>query len=128
MAAAHEGIPVHDFPRPDGIVTALINTKDGLLARDPNGPDVQTEIFIEGTQPTKYSPIVVPAKLDDKAATNKANDKTQPSDNEQQDSILPPPLQKPAAKTSEAPPGLQKPTVPQLEPPPPPTRNEMNKN
>ncbi|MCX7781253.1 MAG: penicillin-binding protein 1A [Negativicutes bacterium] len=67
MLEAAAKYPVRDFIRPSGIVSATISTKDGLLvndpkaAADPKNKDVRTEIFIEGTQPTKPStPAVTP--------------------------------------------------------------------
>jgi penicillin-binding protein 1A len=55
MSAAVAKIPWRDFPRPSGIVTATISSKDGLLAKDPKDKDARTELFISGTQPNKIS-------------------------------------------------------------------------
>ncbi len=56
MSAAVAKTPWRDFPRPTGLVTAVISPKDGLLAKDPKSKDALTEIFISGTQPDKISP------------------------------------------------------------------------
>jgi penicillin-binding protein 1A len=52
MKAAHEGHPVTDFPRPNGIVTASIDPATGLLAY-PGQSDAIDEEFLEGTVPTQ---------------------------------------------------------------------------
>jgi 1A family penicillin-binding protein len=56
MAAAHEGLPVQDFPVPAGIVRAVVCAETGLW---PNltCPTVE-EIFIEGAEPTQYDPTI----------------------------------------------------------------------
>ncbi|MBA3533780.1 MAG: transglycosylase domain-containing protein [Ardenticatenales bacterium] len=51
MMALHEGLPVEPFPVPEGIVQVQICAKSGMLPT-PNCPEVKTEVFIEGTQPT----------------------------------------------------------------------------
>jgi len=88
MVEALAKVPVSDFPRPSGIVSATINPHTGLLApaTPPNGQtpnpadkagsklpgkpgdkpankpedkpitESRQEIFIQGTQPTQYSP------------------------------------------------------------------------
>lgn len=56
MSVALAKTPAHDFVRPSGIVSATISPKDGLIVNDPKNKDAQSEIFIEGTQPTKTSP------------------------------------------------------------------------
>lgn len=55
MTQALAKVPPKDFSRPDGIVTATVSTKDGLLVLDPKIKDSRSEIFIQGTQPTKLS-------------------------------------------------------------------------
>ncbi|SHJ75326.1 transglycosylase domain-containing protein [Propionispora hippei] len=70
MARAVEGMPVRDFPRPGGIVSATVSTQDGLLVTDPNNKDAKSEIFIEGTQPNKQSTAT--ENLQDKDKTKEA--------------------------------------------------------
>lgn len=55
MSAALEERPVQDFQAPEGVVFAKIDTKTGLLAA-PHSEDVVFQAFVEGTQPTAYSP------------------------------------------------------------------------
>jgi penicillin-binding protein 1A len=54
MKAAHEGHPVTDFPRPNGIVTASVDPATGLLAY-PGQTDSIDEEFLDGTVPTQAS-------------------------------------------------------------------------
>lgn len=56
MKAAHEGKPVTEFSRPEGIVTARIDPETGLLAL-PSEPDAVVEEFLDGTAPTELSPV-----------------------------------------------------------------------
>jgi len=49
MAAAHEGLPVEDFPVPAGIVRVTVCAETGLRP-NPTCP-AKEEIFIEGTEP-----------------------------------------------------------------------------
>ncbi len=56
------------FERPGGIVSASICTQSGLLAtdlcaRDPRGV-IKTELFVEGTVPTKHCDMHVALKVD----------------------------------------------------------------
>ncbi len=51
MMALHEGLPVEPFSAPPGIVQAPICAKSGMLP-SPNCPEVKTELFIEGSEPT----------------------------------------------------------------------------
>ena len=64
MLAATKNIPVSDFPKPTGIVEGiLIDTKTGLLVpEDCNLPkdEIRSEIFIQGTEPTEYTPRCQP--------------------------------------------------------------------
>lgn len=53
MEQLHEGLPVAQFTRPDGIVEARICNLSGLLATD-DCPDAVTEVFVAGTEPTTY--------------------------------------------------------------------------
>lgn len=55
MSKALAKIAARDFIRPGGIVSANVSTKDGLLANDGNNQDTSSELFIDGTQPTKHS-------------------------------------------------------------------------
>ena len=64
MLEATKNIPVSDFPKPSGIVEGiLIDTKTGLLvSEDCNLPkeEIRSEIFVQGTEPTEYSPRCQP--------------------------------------------------------------------
>lgn len=51
MMRLHEGEPVENFTVPPGIVQVQVCARSGLLPT-PSCPEVRTEIFIEGTQPT----------------------------------------------------------------------------
>jgi penicillin-binding protein 1C len=51
MMHLHENEPVEEFPVPSNLVQVQICKKSGMLPT-PNCPEVKTEIFIEGTQPT----------------------------------------------------------------------------
>lgn len=103
MTAALAKTPARDFPRPGGIVTVPVSTKDGLVA-DPKNKDTQNEIFIEGTQPTK--PSTAPA---DGKPTNQPNGGDTPQGVEK--TLPPPPPQRP-----------DKPSTPSAPPPPPPSQ------
>jgi penicillin-binding protein 1A len=54
MKVAHEGRPVTDFPRPNGIVTASIDPATGLLSY-PGQTDAVEEEFLDGTVPAETS-------------------------------------------------------------------------
>lgn len=60
MSQVHSNLEYKDFTKPDGIVTAKICTKSGLLAidgvcdHDPRGSCVRTEYFAAGNVPTEY--------------------------------------------------------------------------
>jgi penicillin-binding protein 1A len=47
--------PWKDFPRPRGIISATVSTRDGGLVTDPNNKETITDYFIEGTQPKNLS-------------------------------------------------------------------------
>lgn len=64
MSGVADKYVARDFVRPSGIVGARVSDKDGLLVNDPNNKDGRSEIFVEGTQPTKVS--TVPATKDSK--------------------------------------------------------------
>jgi penicillin-binding protein 1A len=53
MKAAHEGKRTSDFTRPEGITTARICTKTGLLATKAC-PTTRDEVFVERTEPTGF--------------------------------------------------------------------------
>ncbi|SFQ49074.1 penicillin-binding protein 1A [Lachnospiraceae bacterium XBB1006] len=60
MSKIHAKLSYKDFEKPQGIVTAKICTKSGLLAQDgvcnhdPRGNCVRTEYFAAGNVPTEY--------------------------------------------------------------------------
>lgn len=117
MIEAAAKYPVRDFVKPSGIISATISTKDGLLindpkaASDPNNKDVKTEIFIEGTQPTK--PSLNPATP---AMPNSPTDKA----------VIAP--QEPTVTKPLPPPPATKPDKPApASPPPPPTKQDTGK-
>ena len=66
-------LPWKDFPRPRGIVSATVSTRDGGLVTDPKNKDAITDYFIDGNQPKNLStapPSADPnAKPDPKATT-----------------------------------------------------------
>jgi hypothetical protein len=51
------------FPRPSGVVTAIIDSATGLLAA-PGAPieSTVTEVFLTGTEPTEIAPL--PGEVD----------------------------------------------------------------
>jgi hypothetical protein len=67
MQAASAGTPVHDFVQPEGVVEKEICDASGLLATD-NCPRVRSEVFIQGTEPTRPDDAYQPIALD--ASTN----------------------------------------------------------
>ncbi len=58
--------PVKDFPRPRGIISATVSTRDGGLINDPNNKESITDYFIEGTQPKQ--PSTAPPHVDPNTA------------------------------------------------------------
>jgi len=54
MQAAHEGKPVSEFPRPDGITTLLVDPHTGLLPW-PGQTDAVLEEFIAGMEPEQQA-------------------------------------------------------------------------
>ncbi len=62
MKKALENKPVLDFPKPEGLTTAVICTESGKLP-GPNCPEesLREEIFIEGTEPTTECDVHVKA-------------------------------------------------------------------
>jgi penicillin-binding protein 1A len=57
MGAVSRGSEVRDFPRPEGIVSRLIDPKTGLLA-DKWTDGAMNEVFKQGTEPTEYTPSI----------------------------------------------------------------------
>jgi penicillin-binding protein 1A len=53
MRAAHEGLPVEEFPACDDLTAVLIDRETGLLAT-PQCKSVIEEYFLPGTEPTKF--------------------------------------------------------------------------
>jgi len=60
MSKALSGVPVKDFSRPDGLVTATVDSKSGLLP-GPNTPSdsLVTDLFVEGTVPAETDNVHV---------------------------------------------------------------------
>lgn len=56
MRKALAGTPISDFPVPDGVVRAYVDTSHGYLATD-RCPDVRLEVFVQGTEPTQPCPF-----------------------------------------------------------------------
>lgn len=109
MIEAAAKYPVRDFPRPGGIVSSAVSNKDGLVVTDPNNKEIYTEIFVEGTQPLKPSPLV---------EEKKEKDKDKPSESLSGDKLTPPPP-KQDSKPVSAPSSVA--------PPPPPTSKQDTK-
>lgn len=63
MEQALNGIPPHDFPRPDGLVDVEICETSGLLPTQ-YCPRLRTEVFIKGTEPTSHDNTYVPVGID----------------------------------------------------------------
>lgn len=66
MKEIHKDLPIKDFTRPSGIVTATVCRDSGklpteLCANDPRGSREITDMFIEGTVPTESCDIHVKA-------------------------------------------------------------------
>ncbi len=74
-----------DFPRPRGITSATVSTKDGGLVTDPKNKDVITDYFIDGNQPKQPStapstdPHAPPAKKPDTAIPGQSGKTTTPT-------------------------------------------------
>lgn len=118
MAEAATKYPARDFARPSGIVYSAVSNKDGLLVTDPNNKETHNEIFVEGTQPTKPSPLVEEKKVPDKDKDAKTTKDGKPTDSTSQDKQLTPPPPKTDTKPAV--------TNPQTTPPPP--KQEPKKN
>ncbi len=65
MKEATAKIPVKDFSRPRGIISATVSTRDGGLVTDPKNKETVTDYFIDGTQPKQLS--TAPPPVDPKA-------------------------------------------------------------
>lgn len=64
MVKAHEGLPVHSFPRPSGIVSATVDAKSGMLPGPLTPPEhLVTDYFVKGTVPTKTDTSHVLAEI-----------------------------------------------------------------
>jgi penicillin-binding protein 1A len=74
MKEATAKIPIKDFARPRGIVTATVSTRDGGLITDPKNKESVTDFFIDGTQPKHSStaPVPVDPKASPAVKTNTA--------------------------------------------------------
>jgi membrane carboxypeptidase/penicillin-binding protein len=53
MIGATRGRPVDDFPSPVGTISRMVCAETGMLATD-HCPNVTTEMFPEGSEPTEY--------------------------------------------------------------------------
>ena len=73
MKEATAKSPWKDFPRPNGIVSVTVSSRDGGLVTDPKNKDAITDYFIDGKQPKNLStapPSTDPnAKPDSKTTT-----------------------------------------------------------
>lgn len=122
MIVAASKYPVRDFSRPAGIVSSSVSTKNGLLVTDPANKDIQSEIFIEGTQPTKPSPLVDPKKPEENDKDIKLD-----KDGKPLEPAAPAggkPMTPPPPKTENKPPSSSVPSLP----PAPPVKPDPKKN
>jgi penicillin-binding protein 1A len=110
MSAAVAKMPWRDFPRPSGLVTATVSSKDGLLAKDPKDKDAHTELFISGTQPTKIS-TYDPTKEKKPGDKGTPDGKSDPSKIDDKLPPPPPPQQRGDTSTPTTPPPLSKPAT-----------------
>ncbi|HVP58098.1 MAG TPA: penicillin-binding transpeptidase domain-containing protein, partial [bacterium] len=62
MTQALRGVPDKPFPEPDGIVHRDICKQSGLLVRE-GCPEKRSEVFIAGTEPSRYCDIHRGARL-----------------------------------------------------------------
>lgn len=126
MSSVADKYVARDFVRPSGIVAARVSTKDGLLLNDPSNQDGRSEIFVEGTQPTKVSTVT--AAKDDKD-NKEAKDKDGKETKEGDPSSPMPEIPAAVEKTIPPPPAKNdKPAVTPSLPPPPPKANDTKKN
>ena len=71
MRDATANMPAKDFPRPRGIISATVSTRDGGLITDPKNKDSITDYFIEGNQPKQLSTAPPPVDPNAKPKTDK---------------------------------------------------------
>jgi len=74
MKRALEGRPVVDFPVPDGVAFAQVDPRSGLRAVP--GGRARLEVFVRGSEPTRYAEAVVkraPVEDEPEAAVNAAD-------------------------------------------------------
>ncbi len=70
MEKIHAGLKTKDFEKPEGITSASVCKKSGLLAvsglcdSDPRGSMVKSELFVAGTQPTESCDVHVSTSID----------------------------------------------------------------
>lgn len=120
MSGVADKYAARDFARPSGIVAARVSDKDGLLINDPNNKEGHSEIFVEGTQPTKLSTVT--ATKDAKGKDGKdAKGTAQPNNNADNTSAGESTLPPPPSKNDKA---ITTPSAP----PPPPKANDSKKN
>ena len=79
MVNALAGRPAENFYRPAGVVAVRVSNSDGLLPKDPKAKNAHTEVFVEGTQPSKVSPS------DDKDKDGKDKDDKDKDDKDKDD-------------------------------------------
>ncbi len=77
MEFAHQGIPVHDFTKPPGVVTAKVCLQDGGLA-NPWDKQVAEEVFLEGQVPKKQCGTANPTPPEPKPEDKPADQPTAP--------------------------------------------------
>jgi membrane carboxypeptidase/penicillin-binding protein len=58
MGKAHQGRPITEFPRPEGVLLVEVDPATGLLPR-PDQRDVVLEEFLEGMEPLMSAPAAV---------------------------------------------------------------------
>lgn len=64
MKAAEDKVEHLDWSAPPGVVSALIDPRTGLLA-DDHAPDVETEYYLDGTEPKEVAPPPDAARPED---------------------------------------------------------------
>ena len=57
MRDIHDGLPIREFVRPNGIVEVEVSTRSGLLPPGDYTGGTVTEVFIAGTQPTEFDQL-----------------------------------------------------------------------
>lgn len=63
MLAAHRGLPVREFVRPDGLEQVLICAEGGMLP-GPYCPSTRNELFVAGTAPTRPDDTHIAVQID----------------------------------------------------------------